>query len=71
MAVTLLIDFGSTYTKIRAVDLEKEEIIGSSQAPSTVETDMTIGLQSVEFIAELPRNPAGKVLKKMLREKYG
>ena len=46
MGVTLLIDFGSTYTKIRAVDLEKEQIIGSSQAPSTVDTDMTIGLQA-------------------------
>lgn len=45
MKIILLIDFGSTYTKIRAIDLEKEEVIGSSQAPSTVGSDMTIGLQ--------------------------
>lgn len=45
MALTLLIDFGSTYTKITAVDLEKGEVVGRSQEPSTVATDMTIGFQ--------------------------
>lgn len=46
VGIILLIDFGSTYTKIRAVDLEREEIIGSSQAPSTADTDMMVGLQA-------------------------
>ena len=27
--------------------------------------------RSVDFVGELPRNPAGKVLKRVLREKYG
>jgi hypothetical protein len=42
----LLVDFGSTYTKIAAVDLEREEIIGWAQAPTTVDTDITIGLNN-------------------------
>jgi uncharacterized protein (TIGR01319 family) len=37
-------DFGSTYTKIAAADLDREEIIGWAQAPTTVDTDITIGL---------------------------
>lgn len=40
----LLIDFGSTYTKLRAVDLARARIVGSGQGPSTVTTDVTIGL---------------------------
>lgn len=40
----LLIDFGSTYTKLVVVDLAREEIIGQAQAVTTVETDITIGL---------------------------
>ncbi|HEX78180.1 MAG TPA: MutL protein [Dehalococcoidia bacterium] len=58
MGVILLIDFGSTYTKIRAVDLEKEEVVGSCQAPSTVDTDMTIGLQAA-FDALLAQTGVG------------
>ena len=42
-AVALLIDFGSTYTKLRAVDLSNGRLLGSGQAPSTVETDVTEG----------------------------
>jgi len=41
----LLIDFGSTYTKVVVVDLGKEEIIGQTQAVTTAETDITIGLR--------------------------
>jgi uncharacterized protein (TIGR01319 family) len=44
MNVVLLIDFGSTYTKIIAVDIEKEEVIGRAQATTTVAEDITIGL---------------------------
>jgi uncharacterized protein (TIGR01319 family) len=44
LGVYLLVDFGSTYTKITAIDLEREEIIGWAQAPTTVDTDITIGL---------------------------
>jgi uncharacterized protein (TIGR01319 family) len=46
MSTYLLIDFGSTYTKIAAVDIKKEVILGRAQAPTTVDTDITIGLNN-------------------------
>lgn len=42
-AVALLIDFGSAYTKLRAVDLVDGRLLASSRAPSTVDTDVTRG----------------------------
>ncbi len=42
----LLIDFGSTYTKLRAVDLGAATIVATGQGPSTVATDVTIGLKA-------------------------
>lgn len=39
----LFIDFGSTYTKLTLVDIEKEEIVATEKAYTTVETDVTIG----------------------------
>lgn len=39
----LLVDFGSTYTKLVAVDLDNEYIIGTSKAPTTVETNVLDG----------------------------
>ena len=44
MRIALLIDFGSTYTKVTAVDLDLDRFIGRAQAPSTVDTDVTQGL---------------------------
>jgi len=46
MSAALLIDFGSTFTKLRAVDLADGNIIGAGQGPSTVETDVTEGLNA-------------------------
>ena len=43
----LLIDFGSTFTKLVVVDLDQEEMIQRYQAPSTVGKDITIGLKQV------------------------
>lgn len=40
-----MIDFGSTFTKLVAIDLEKEIFLGSSYYPTTVETDVMIGFQ--------------------------
>jgi len=40
----ILIDFGSTFTKLVAVNLERAELIGRAQAPSTVATDVREGL---------------------------
>lgn len=44
MQIALLIDFGSTYTKVAAVDLDEARFLGRAQAPSTVDTDVTQGL---------------------------
>ena len=43
-SLALLIDFGSTFTKVIAVDLDSSQIVGRSQAPSTVFTDVREGL---------------------------
>ena len=42
----LLIDFGSTYTKLRAVDLTTGAILATGQGPSTVTTDIAIGMRA-------------------------
>ncbi len=42
----LLVDFGSTYTKVTAVDLEEERLIGTSSAFTTVATDINHGLST-------------------------
>lgn len=44
MTPILLVDFGSTYTKVTAVDLDSETIIGTARSHTTIETDITIGL---------------------------
>lgn len=46
MSAALLIDFGSTYTKLRAVDLDRRRIIGAGQGLSTVATDVRIGMRA-------------------------
>ncbi len=43
--IRLLIDFGSTFTKVVAVDLDKEDVVSVSRVPSTVDTDVTVGLE--------------------------
>jgi len=42
--IKIFIDFGSTFTKAVAFDLNKEELCARVQVPSTVETDVTEGL---------------------------
>ena len=56
MGAHLLVDFGSTYTKVLAVDLATATILGRAQSPTTVETDVTIGLN--EALAELADDSA-------------
>ena len=46
MSHALLIDFGSTYTKLRAVDLESASVVASGQGPSTVASDVNSGLDA-------------------------
>ncbi len=43
--VRLFADFGSTFTKLVAFDLEAEELLARVQVPSTVDRDITIGLE--------------------------
>ena len=46
MKAVLLIDFGSTYTKLTAVDVEAEALLGTAAAYTTVQTDINDGLQN-------------------------
>lgn len=43
MSYYLLVDFGSTFTKLTAVDTEKEEVLGTSSHFTTVNEDIRIG----------------------------
>ena len=45
MKDVLLIDFGSTYTKLTAVDVESESLLGTAAAYTTVQTDINDGLR--------------------------
>lgn len=45
MANCLLVDFGSTFTKLTAVNLEKGDIIATSKALTTVETNIALGYE--------------------------
>lgn len=45
MKPVLLIDFGSTYTKLTAVDVEGERILGTAASYTTVQTDINDGLE--------------------------
>lgn len=44
MKPILLIDFGSTYTKVTAVDIENEQLLGTAQSFTTIQTDINDGL---------------------------
>jgi uncharacterized protein (TIGR01319 family) len=44
--IGLFIDFGSTFTKVTAVDLDEEKVVGVSHATSTVTEDIMVGLQA-------------------------
>lgn len=55
MEHVLLIDFGSTYTKVTIVDLEREEIVGTAAAGTTIQTNIMEGLnQALSQISEPP-----------------
>ncbi|MDO8472818.1 MAG: methylaspartate mutase accessory protein GlmL, partial [Dehalococcoidia bacterium] len=43
MDIALLVDFGSTYTKLALVDLDSEVLVGTAQSPSTVNDNMMKG----------------------------
>ena len=52
MKAVLLIDFGSTYTKVTAVDVDGEVVLGTAQSFTTIETDIGDGLAKALAILE-------------------
>ena len=56
--VAILVDFGSTYTKVVAIDLDGERIVSRGKSESTVRTDVTVGLNSA--LADLEKNSQQK-----------
>lgn len=46
MKTYLLVDFGSTFTKLTAVDLVNEEVIATAKSITTVDTDILIGYEN-------------------------
>lgn len=57
MSYALLIDFGSTFTKLTAVNLTRPKIAGQAQAPTTVDTDVARGFD--EALGRLSRKLGG------------
>lgn len=54
MSLALLIDFGSTFTKILAADLASEEIVAYTQSRTTVDTDIMVGLRNAFELLPAP-----------------
>lgn len=52
MKPVLLIDFGSTYTKLTAVDVEGETVLGTAASYTTVQTDINNGLNNALRLLE-------------------
>ena len=46
MGLTLAVDFGSTYTKLAAFDLGQERLVGTAHSRTTIEDDITNGLEA-------------------------
>ena len=42
----LTVDFGSTYTKLTAIDTEKGDVVGTAAAFTTIETDVMEGFNN-------------------------
>ncbi len=57
MKPVLLIDFGSTYTKLTAVDVEEERLLGTASSYTTVETDVGEGLRQGLALLEKKTGP--------------
>ena len=69
MKAVLLIDFGSTYTKVTAVDVESEEILGTAQSFTTIETDIMHGLNNaVAILKEKIESKCRKVTQWVFKE---
>ena len=60
--IRVLVDFGSTFTKVVAVDAARAELLGAVRVPSTVETDVTVGLRQALEQLPVPVPEKGKML---------
>lgn len=57
MDVILLSDFGSTFTKLTAVCPEREEVVGTASAFTTIETDISEGFEKALALLEAKTGP--------------
>ena len=57
MKPVLLIDFGSTYTKVTAVDVDAPAILGTAGAHTTIRTDIGDGLQDALALLHAQTGP--------------
>lgn len=57
MQAVLLVDFGSTNTKVTVVDLDREVILGTAKSGTTIETNIMEGLN--QALAQIPEPPGG------------
>ncbi len=57
MKAVLLIDFGSTYTKVTAVDVDEGKLLGTSASYTTVATDINEGLHNALALLEKETGP--------------
>lgn len=57
MKAVLLIDFGSTYTKVTAVDLQSERLLGTADSYTTIQTDVGEGLKNAMAKLEAKTGP--------------
>lgn len=46
MKTALLIDFGSTYTKVTSIDLDTDTLLGHAQWTTTIDSDVRVGLNN-------------------------
>lgn len=58
MHPVLLIDFGSTYTKLTAVDTQNRSILATVQSYTTAASDISIGFEKALHLLE---NKTGKL----------
>lgn len=66
MDAYLLLDFGSTYTKLTAVDIENEEILATAKDITTIEDDIMMGFnKSYEKIQKLLEGKDVNFVKKL------
>lgn len=65
MKTYLFLDFGSTFTKLTLVDIEKEEIVATAKSYTTVSTDVTEGYKKALELLNQKVNEPYEVVKKL------